>query len=184
MHNKKISSRIQAVPKLFDQTLLFVFVEINHDIAAQDDVVTARQELGFQIVKIELHEFFELRLDLVLIAGFFKIAEPAGVIHGLHLLLGVETFLPNAKTGIAAVRSDDFHLPWPRHERLRRWHIEGKRIPQVVVGERIADQNGDGVRLVAGGATSAPDAAGGIAALLLPAKELRQKRLMKALALQ
>ena len=72
MPNKKISSRIQAVPKLFDQTLLFGFVEINHDIAAQDDVVTARQELGFQIVKIELHEFFELRLDLVLIAGFFK----------------------------------------------------------------------------------------------------------------
>src|SRR5204863_5837626 len=126
----------------------------------------------------------ELRLDLVLIAGFFKIAEPAGVIHGLHLLLGVETFLPNAKTGIADVRSDDFHLPWRRNERLRRWHIEGKRIPQVVVGERIADQNGDGVRLLAGGATSAPDAEGVIAALLLTAQNILKNGFLKEIELR
>src|SRR5258705_14018304 len=103
MPNKEVSSGIQAVPKLFNQALLLGFIEINHDVAAEDNVITARQELGFQVVKVELDEFLELGLDLVLITGFFEIAEPTGVIHGFHLLLGVQAFLAGAKTGIADV---------------------------------------------------------------------------------
>src|SRR5204863_9252309 len=73
MPNKEVSAGIQTVPKLFDQALLLGFVEINHDIATEDDVVTARQELRFQVVKVELHEFLYLRLDLVFIARVFEI---------------------------------------------------------------------------------------------------------------
>src|SRR5256884_2937547 len=131
------------MPKLFNQALLFGFVEIDHDIAAEDNVVAARQEFRFQIVKVELHEFLQLRLDLVLVSGFFEIAEPAGVIDRFHLLLGIKTFLADAQAGIADVRGDDFHFPWRGNERLRRRHFERERIPQVVISERIADQNGE-----------------------------------------
>src|SRR5271169_1716068 len=70
MAHKKVSGWIQAVPKLFDQALLLGFVEINHHVAAEDDVIAARQEFGFQVVEVELDEFSQLRLDLVLIARF------------------------------------------------------------------------------------------------------------------
>ena len=62
------------MPELFNQALLFGFVEIDHDVAAKDDVVAAGQKLGLQVVKVELHEFAQLRLDLVLVSGFFEIA--------------------------------------------------------------------------------------------------------------
>src|SRR5439155_6409973 len=175
---------IQTVPKLFDQALLLGFVEINHDIAAEDDVVTARQELRFQVVKVELHEFLYLRLDLVFIASLFEIAKPTGVIHGLHLLLGVQAFLANSETGIADVRSNDFHLTWRRNEGLGRRHIEWERIPQVVIRERIADQNGDGIRLLPGGAASAPNAQRVIAALLLAAQNILQNRFLQEIELR
>ncbi len=113
-----------------------------------------------------------MRLDLVLVTGFFEIAEAAGVVHWFHLLLGIEAFLANAQAGIADVRSNDFHFPWGRNEGLRRGHFERKWIPQVVVGEGIADQDGDGIGLLAGGATSAPDPEGVIAALLLAAENI------------
>jgi len=45
--NKEVSSRIQAMPKLFNQALLFGFVEIDHHVAAEDNVVAARQEFRF-----------------------------------------------------------------------------------------------------------------------------------------
>ena len=56
MADKKIAAGIQAMPKLFDQALLFGFVEIDHDVAAENDVVAARQKFGFQIVEVELDE--------------------------------------------------------------------------------------------------------------------------------
>src|SRR5229473_2733614 len=184
MPNKEISGGIQAVPKLFNQALLLGFVKINHHVAAEDNVVAARQELRFQIVKVELDELPQLRLDLVLIARFFEIAEPAGVIHGFHLLLGVDAFLANAKTGVADVRSNDFHFPGRRNERLRRGHFERERIPQVVVSEGIADQNGDGIRLLARGATGTPYAETVIAALLLAAENVLEDRLLQQIELR
>ncbi len=54
--NEEISGGIQAMPKLFNQALLFGFVEIDHHVAAENDVVAARQEFRFQVVKVELHE--------------------------------------------------------------------------------------------------------------------------------
>src|SRR5260370_33224819 len=172
MSNKQVSGGIQAVPKLFNQALLFGIVEINHDVAAEDNVVAARQELRFQVVKVELHECLQLRLDGVLVTRFFEITEPAAVLNGFHLLLGVKAFLAEAKAGIADVRAHDFHFPWRRNEWLRRGPFERKRIRQVVISDRIADQNGGSVRLLAGGATSTPDAKRVIAALLLAAQNI------------
>ena len=45
-------------------------------------------------------------------------------------------------------------------------HVEGQRIAQVVVGQRVADQHGQGVGFLAGRAAGAPDAQSPIAALL------------------
>src|SRR5207302_793359 len=84
----------------------------------------------------------------------------------------------------ADVRSNDFHLPWRRNEGLGRRHIEWERIPQVVIRERIADQNGDGVRLLPGGAASAPNAQRVIAALLLAAQNILQNRFLKEIELR
>src|SRR6266852_7273090 len=182
--NEEVSSGIQAMPKLFNQALLFGFVEIDHHVAAEDNVVAARQEFRFQIVKVELHEFLQLRLDLVLVTGFFEIAEPAGVIDRFHLLLGIEAFLADAQAGIAYVRGNDFHFPWRGNERLRRRHFERERIPQVVISECIADQNGDGVGLLAGGATSAPNPEGVIAALLLAAENILENGFLKEIELR
>ncbi len=172
------------MPKLFNQALLFGFVEVDHHVATENDVVAARQEFRFQIVKVELDELLQLRLDFVLVTGFFEIAEAAGVINGFHLLLGVEAFLAGAKTGVADVRSDDFHFPGRRNERLGRRHIERKRIPQVVISERVGDQDGDGVRLLTGGATSAPDPQGVIAALPLAAQDFLKNGFLEEIELR
>ena len=56
MADKKIPAGILAMPKLFDQALLLGFVEIDHDVAAKNNVVAARKEFGFEIVKVELDE--------------------------------------------------------------------------------------------------------------------------------
>jgi hypothetical protein len=109
---------IQAVVELVDEALLFGFIEIDHDVAAEDDVVAARQEFGLQVVKVELDKLFELGLDGVLVAGLFEVTQPAGVVNGLHLLIGIETFLSNAETGVADVRSENFEFPGRRNERL------------------------------------------------------------------
>ena len=60
--DKQVAAGIQAMPELVDQALLLGFVEINHDVAAENDVVAAGQEFGLQIVKIELHQFFQLAI--------------------------------------------------------------------------------------------------------------------------
>src|SRR4029077_5921171 len=93
MSDKKIAAGIQAVIKLIDEALLFGFVEINHHVAAKNHVVAPRQEFSFEIVEVELDKFLTLRLEGVFVARFFEITEAAGVIHRLHLLLGVKTFL-------------------------------------------------------------------------------------------
>src|SRR6266403_2086652 len=110
-----------------------------------------------------------MRLDFVFVADSLEIAEPAGVIDGFHLLLGVKAFLPGAQAGIADVRRNDFDFPGRRNERLRRGHVEGKRIPQVVISEGVANQNAASDWLLAGGATGGPAAESVIAPLMLAA---------------
>src|SRR5437879_2944687 len=183
MADEEIARRIQAVPEFFNQTLLLGFVEIDHDVAAKDDVVAARQEFRFQVVKVELDEFLELRLDGVLGAGLFEITQPAGVVDRLHLLIGIKAFLSNAKTGVADVRSHDFDFPGRRDQRFRRRHFKRKRIAQVVVGQRITNQNGDGVRLLSGGASGAPDTKGVIAALLFATENFFENGLLQQIEL-
>src|SRR6266481_71367 len=172
------------MPKLFDQAFLLGFVEINHDVAAQNNVVAARQEFRFQVVKVEGDELFQLRLDLVLVTCFFEVTEAAGVIDGFHLLLCVKTLLTHAKAGIADVRSNDFHFPGRRNEWLRRRHVEWERIAKVVVSERIANQNGNGVRLLASRATGAPDTESVVAALLLAAENVLKNGFLEEIELR
>src|SRR5258708_7336709 len=86
-----------------DQALLLGFIEINHDIAAQNHVVAPWQEFRLQVVKVKLHQLFELWLDRIFLGGFFEITQAAGVIDGLHLDLGVKAFLAGAQAGVANV---------------------------------------------------------------------------------
>jgi hypothetical protein len=55
MADKEIAGGIQAVPELLDQALLLGLIEVDHDVAAKNDVVAPGQEFGFEIVKVELH---------------------------------------------------------------------------------------------------------------------------------
>src|ERR1700730_2792777 len=184
MPDKEITSRIQAVPKLLNQTLLLCFVEIDHHVAAKDDVVATRKEFRFQVVEVELYELFQLRLDGVLGTRLFEVAQPAGIVHGFHLLVGVDSFLADAQTGIADVGSDDLHFPRRRDEWLRRRHLERERVPQVIVSKRIADQDRDGIGLLTGRAPGAPDAKSEVAALLFAAEDFFENRLLEEIELR
>ena len=101
--DEEIATRVQAMPELVDEALLLGFVKVDHDVAAENDVIAAGKKFGFEIVEVELDEFFELRLDRVLVAGFFEVAETRGVIDGLHLDLGIDPFLAGKKAGVADV---------------------------------------------------------------------------------
>src|SRR5712664_325999 len=135
-------------------------------------------------MKVELNESSELWLDGVLVAGFFEITQPAGVVDRFHLLIGIKAFLAEAEAGVADVRSDDFDSPRRRDQGFWRRHFERERIPQVIVGERIANQNGDGIRLLSGGTSGAPDAKRVIAALLFAAEDLFENGFLQQIELR
>jgi len=125
-----------------------------------------------------------LRLDGILVAGLFEIAEAGGVIHGFHLEFVVEAFLGGAEAGVADIRSDDFEFPGWRDQGLRRRHFEGQRIAQVVVGERVADEDGDRIGFLAGGGTRAPNAEIPVAAFLLVAKDFLENGFLEEIELR
>src|SRR5262249_3504369 len=164
--NEEIAAGIQAVIKLVDEALLLGFIEIDHDVTTKNDVVAARQEFCFEIMEVELDEFFELRLNGVLVVGLFEVAEAAGVIDRLHLLFGVEAFLTGAQTRITDIRSENFELPGRRNQRFRGRHIKRQRIAEIVVSQSVADKDGNGIGFLPAGATGAPDAKSPIAAFL------------------
>ena len=137
--HEKIAFRIQAAMEFVDQALLLRLVEIDHDIAAENHVVALRQKFRFQIVKVELNQILQRGLDCIFVADLVEVAKPAGVVHCFHLRFGVDSLLRGEQRGIIDVGSQDFHFPRRRNQRLRRGHLERKRIAQVVVGERIAD---------------------------------------------
>src|SRR5260370_42211787 len=91
---------IQTVPELFNQALLLRFVKIDHDVAAENNVVAARRELGVEVVEVKLHECLEGRPDRIVGRRLLEIAKAASVIDGVHLLLGAETLLADAEAGI------------------------------------------------------------------------------------
>ena len=74
--NEQISIWVQATPELLDKTLLFGFVEVDHDVAAEDDVISLRQELGLEIVEVEMNEFLDRFLDRVSVVHFVEVTKP------------------------------------------------------------------------------------------------------------
>ena len=59
MAHEQISVGIQAAVELLHQPFLLGFVEIDHHVAAEDDVVALRQEFGLQVMKVEVDEFLD-----------------------------------------------------------------------------------------------------------------------------
>jgi hypothetical protein len=53
MADEEISFGIQAMIKLFNEALLFGFIEIDHHVAAENYVVAAWQKFRLQIVEVE-----------------------------------------------------------------------------------------------------------------------------------
>src|SRR5262249_32320805 len=76
------------------------------------------------------------------------------------------TFLAGAQAGVADIGRENFKFPGRRNERLRRRHVEWKRIAQVIVSKRVADENRHGIGFLTAGTTSAPHAKSPIAAFL------------------
>jgi len=66
---------------------LLGFVEINHYVAAEDDVVPLRQEFRFQIMEVEMNELLDRFLDRLAFVDLVEIAEPGGVLHRFHMML-------------------------------------------------------------------------------------------------
>src|SRR6516225_882718 len=111
MADKEVAAGIETVPDLVDQALLFRLIEIDHHVAAENDVVAPGKKFGLQIVKVELHKLFELPLDRILVVGFFEVAEAGGVINRLHLDLGVNPLLTGTKAAklISEATISSFH---------------------------------------------------------------------------
>src|SRR6516164_10241026 len=137
------------MPELLNEAFLLRLVEIDHDVAAKNDVIAPGQKFGLQVVEVELNKFFELRLDGIFVTGLFEVTESRGVVHRLHLNFRVQTRLASAKTGITDVRSHDFKFPWRRNERLGRGHLKRERIAEIVVRESVTDKDGDGIGFLA-----------------------------------
>src|SRR5262249_22020418 len=97
-----------------------------------------------------------------------------GVVDWFHVLLAIQAFLSSPQARVTNVRGNNLQLPWRRDERLRRRHVERQRIPQVVVGQRVTNQNGDRVRLLSGRTSSAPNTQCPVTPLLLPVQDLFQ----------
>ena len=96
----------------------------------------------------------------------------------------VDAFLGGAKAGVADIRSDDLELPGRRNQRLGRRHFERQWIAQIVVGQRVADEDGDGIGFLSGRTTGAPDAQVPIAALLLVAKNFLENGFLQEIELR
>src|SRR5690348_2933146 len=135
-------------------------------------------------MEVELDKVLERGLHSVFVALLFEITQAAGVIDGFHLRFGVNALLRLQQRGIADVRGDDFDFPRRRDQRLGRRHLQRKRIAQVVVGQRIANLDGHGVRFLAGGAASAPETQREIATLLLAAQKIFEHDFGKKLELR
>src|SRR5260370_21609781 len=76
--HEKISGRIQAMPKLFNQTLLLSLVEVNHHVATEDHVVAAGHEIHFYVVEGERKKIFLVVAYVLLFSQFFLIKMATG----------------------------------------------------------------------------------------------------------
>ena len=135
-------------------------------------------------MKIELDQILERGLNHVFVGDFFEIAQAAGVVDGFHLRFGVDALLGGEKRGVIDVRRKNFHFPWRRNQRLRRRHVKGQRIAQVVVGQRVADENRERVRFLARGTSRAPDAERPIAAFLFALQDFFENDFLEEIELR
>ena len=99
-------------------------------------------------------------------------------------MFGVEALLPGTQAGVADIRSDDFQLPGRRDQRLWRRHFKRERIPQIVVSESVANQDGNGVGFLPGGTPRAPYPKIPVAAFLLLVKHLFKHGLLQQFELR
>src|SRR5947209_4209064 len=184
MTDKEVASGIQAVPELLDQALLLGFIEVDHDVAAEDDVVATWQEFGLEIVKVELDQLFERGLGGVFVSRFLEIAQTRGVIHGLHLNFRVEPFLAGAQRRVTNVRGENLEFPWRRDERLRQGHVERQRVAKVVVGQRVANEHRDRIGFLTRRTARAPHAEVPVASLLFVVQKLFQNAFLEKFELR
>ena len=89
-----------------------------------------------------------------------------------------------SKRGVVDVGSENLHFPWRWYEWLWRGHFEGQRITQVVVGQRVADENRERVGLLPCGAAGAPNPQRPIAALLLALQNFFEHDFLKEVELR
>src|SRR5581483_2930664 len=172
MPDEEIAIGIETAVKLFQQALLLGFVEIDHDVAAEDDVVALRQEVRLEVVKVELNDFADSFFHGVVVAGLVEITHAVTEIDRFHLMFAVVAFLARTQGGVADVGGKNFHLPWRRDQRPRYRHFKRQGIAQIVISQRVADQHGERVGFVAARAPGTPDAQSPIPALLLAVQDL------------
>ncbi len=115
MTHEQVAAGVEAAREFFHQALLLGFIEIHHDVAAEDDIVTLRQVFRFQIVEIEVDEFLERFLDGISLPDFVEIAEAIVVVHRVHVVFGVDAFLARAQDLVIDVAGEDFHFPGQRN---------------------------------------------------------------------
>ncbi len=72
MSYEQVAVGIQAAVELFYQPFLFGFVEVHHHVAAKNDVIALRKVFSFQVVKVEVHHFFQRFLDRVAVRDLSK----------------------------------------------------------------------------------------------------------------
>src|SRR5262249_43300433 len=101
--DEEVTAWIQTTIELLDQALLLRFVEIHHDVAAEDDVVSLRQVFGFEVVKVKVDEFFYSFLDDVAVSHLVEVSQARAVVHSCHLVFVVTGLLRSAQYGIADV---------------------------------------------------------------------------------
>ncbi len=182
--NEEITVGIQATIELIDQPLLFCLVEIDHHVAAEDEVIALRQELSFQVMEVELDQFPHIFFDLVNFADLVEVPQAVHVVDRLHLLLGVAAFLRSAQRGVADIGGNDFYAPWWRDRRLRRRHVKRQRVAQVVIRKRIANLHCQRVWLLPGGTASTPNAQSPVAAILFLVEHFFQDGLLEQFELR
>src|SRR5207237_1412721 len=135
--HKEITLGIKTAIELVDQALLLGFIEVDHYVAAENHVVALRQELGLEIVKVEVNELLHTLLQHVTVAELVEVAQAEAVVDRLHLQVGVRSFLGGAERGITDIRSQNLDLPRRWDQRLRCRHFEGQRVAKIVVSQCV-----------------------------------------------
>jgi len=76
---------------------LLGFIEINHDVAAENDVVARGKNSGLQIVEVQTGRAASIAADDVFVGGLFKVAQATGVVDRFHLRFAIEPSWPSRK---------------------------------------------------------------------------------------